>query len=116
MCAKRPTLGEERIQAQYFKEYHVYMIIWKLLVGQCLQYVKESTNEVDKNAVAVVCTNSHCKKRWLAMCNRSFHDCIHVSIPDSLRSERTYYKTVFLRGLVSERIEQTCFEHLTSFY
>ena len=25
------------------------------------------------------------KKRWLAMCNRNLHDCIHVSIPHSLR-------------------------------
>ena len=38
------------------------MIIWKLLVGECLQCVKEPTNEVDKNAVAVICTNSHCKE------------------------------------------------------
>ena len=33
--------------------------MWKSLVGKCLQYVKELTNEVDKNAVAVVRTNSH---------------------------------------------------------
>ena len=72
MCAKRPTLGEERTQAQYFKEYHVYMIIWKLLVGQCLQYVKESTNEVDKNAVAAVCTNSHCKEEVVGHVQQKF--------------------------------------------
>ena len=38
------------------------MIIWKLLVGECLQCVKELINEVDKNAVAVVCNNSHSKE------------------------------------------------------
>lgn len=42
--------------------YYVYIEIWKPLVGECLKCVKESTNKVDKNAVAVVCTNSHCKE------------------------------------------------------
>ena len=42
--------------------YHAYMIIWKTLVGKCLQLVKEPINRVDKNAVSLVCTNSHC--RW----------------------------------------------------
>ena len=37
------------------------MIIWSPLVCECLQCVKEPTNEVDKNAVAVVRTKSHCK-------------------------------------------------------
>ena len=38
------------------------MIIWKPVVCVCLKCVKEPTNEVDENAVAVVCTNSHCKE------------------------------------------------------
>ena len=38
------------------------MIIWKSLVGECLQCVKEPTNEVEKNAFTVVRTNSHCKE------------------------------------------------------
>ena len=38
------------------------MIIWNPLVRECLQCVKESTNEVGKNAVAVVFTNSHWKE------------------------------------------------------
>ena len=37
------------------------MIILKPLIGQCLQCLKEPTNELDKNAVAVVRTNSQCK-------------------------------------------------------
>ena len=37
------------------------MIILKPLVGESLQCLKEPTNEVDKNVVAVVRTNSHCK-------------------------------------------------------
>ena len=48
---------------QYIKESHVYMIIWKPLVGEFLQYVKKSTNEVEKNTVAVIYTNSHYKRR-----------------------------------------------------
>ena len=37
------------------------MIMWKPLVGECLQLVKEPINEVDKNVVAVLRTNFHCK-------------------------------------------------------
>ena len=32
------------------------------MVGECLQCVKEPSKEVDKNAVAVIRTNSHCKE------------------------------------------------------
>ena len=40
------------------------MTIWKQMVGECLQCVKEPTNEVDKNTVAVVRTNnSHSKEK-----------------------------------------------------
>ena len=42
--------------------YHVYMIIWKPLVGECLQSVKEPTSQVDKNGVAMVRINFHCKE------------------------------------------------------
>ena len=31
------------------------------MVGECLKCVKDPTNEVDMNAVAVVLTNFHCK-------------------------------------------------------
>ena len=44
------------------REYHVYMIIWKRLVGECLQCLKEPTKEVDKDVVALVFTNALCKK------------------------------------------------------
>ena len=37
------------------------MIIWKPLVGECLERMKEPTNKVDKNDVSLVRTNSHCK-------------------------------------------------------
>ena len=50
------------------------MIIWKPLVGKRLQCVKELTNEVNKNVVAVVLTNSHCKTET-EMCNRNLHPC-----------------------------------------
>ena len=33
------------------------------MFGECLQYEKESTNEVDKKAVPVARTNSHCKSK-----------------------------------------------------
>ena len=44
------------------------LISWKPLVTQCLQCVKEPTKEVNKNAIAVVCTNSHCKEE-VVVCN-----------------------------------------------
>ena len=52
---------------QYIRESHVYRIIWKPLVGEFLPYVEKLTNEVEKNTVAAVCTNSHHKRRWLAV-------------------------------------------------
>ena len=41
------------------------MIILKRLVGKCLQCVKEPRNEVEKNSVTLVHTNSHCKETVL---------------------------------------------------
>ena len=38
------------------------MIIWKPLVGECLQCVKEPNSKVDKNPVAVVRTNNSLSK------------------------------------------------------
>ena len=38
------------------------MIIWKPLIGECLHCVKQPTNKVNKNPVAVVLTNSHCNE------------------------------------------------------
>ena len=63
------------------------MIIRKPLLDECLQCVKEPTNEVVKNAVAVLwCVLIlNVNMRWLAMCNRNLHDCINVSIPVPLR-------------------------------
>ena len=37
----------------------MYMTIWKPLLGESLICKKEPTNEVDKNAVAVICINSN---------------------------------------------------------
>ena len=37
------------------------MIIWKQLVRECLQHVKEPINEVNKNAISVVRSDCHCK-------------------------------------------------------
>lgn len=36
------------------------MEIWKALVNECFQYVKEPSNEVGKNIDAVTRNNSHC--------------------------------------------------------
>ena len=45
------------------KEYRVYMIIWKPLVGECLQCVKEPINKEGENAIVVVGTSSHCRDK-----------------------------------------------------
>ena len=56
------------------------MIIWKPLVGECLQCVKEPINKVEKNTVAVACINSYCKEE--PICNINLHDSIYVlSLP-----------------------------------
>ena len=74
-------MGEKRASREYIREHCVYLIIWKSLFGKCLQCVKEPTNEVDKNAVAVVRTNYHCKEGVVGMCNRNLYD----SFPTPLR-------------------------------
>ena len=50
------------LKRQHMRIYHALIMFWKPLVGKCWQCVKESSNEVGKNAVVVVCTNSHCKE------------------------------------------------------
>ena len=42
----------------YVRGYHAFMNIWGPLLGECLKCMKETTNEVDKHAVAVVHINS----------------------------------------------------------
>ena len=57
--------------------------------------MKEPTNEVDKNAISVACTNSHCKEEVvLATCSRNLHDWILVSIPVPLQFGRSTGKHV----------------------
>ena len=60
-CVKRSVLEEGRAQRQCIRGYHAYMIIWKPLVGKCLQHVKEPISKVNKNSVSVIRTDSHCK-------------------------------------------------------
>ena len=43
------------------------MIVWKPLICECLQCLKEPTNEVNKNAAVVVLTNSHCKEEVVGL-------------------------------------------------
>ena len=38
----------------FVREYHVYMNIWEPLVDKCLESKKETTNEMNKTAVAVI--------------------------------------------------------------
>ena len=46
----------------YARGYHAYINMWEALLSECLKCVKESTNEVDKDAVAVVRRNSLIKE------------------------------------------------------
>ena len=41
----------------FVRGYHVYISIWEPLVGECLKSRKESSNEMDKTAVAVIRIN-----------------------------------------------------------
>ena len=47
------------------------MTIWKPLVFECFQCVKEPTKEVDKNVVVVI-TNSHCKEEEVGHVQKKF--------------------------------------------
>ena len=70
---------------QYIREYHVYMIIWKPLTGEYLQYLKNPTKEVAKNTVDVVRTNSQRKEELVGHVQQKPHGCNRVSIPSPLR-------------------------------
>ena len=41
----------------FVRGYHAYINIWEPLVGECLKSRKESSNEMNKTAVAVICIN-----------------------------------------------------------
>ena len=59
----------------------MFMIFWKPLVGKCLQCMKEPTNGLEKNAVAMVRPNSHCKGEVVGHVSLI----VSVSIPALLR-------------------------------
>ena len=56
-----------------------------ILEAECLQCVKELNNNVDENAVAVVCPNPHCKKEttcsWLCATEISMIVSMFLSLP-----------------------------------
>ena len=49
----------------FAKGYHAYMNIWNPLVGETLKCRQEPSNEVDKNAVAIIRSDSWEKKKTL---------------------------------------------------
>ena len=53
----------------------------KPLVGKCLQYLKELTNKVDKNSVAVTRTSSHCKEEVVGATEISMIVSMFLSLP-----------------------------------
>ena len=53
---------EEKESKDNILEGIMFIIFWKPRVGKCSQCVKEPTNGVEENTVAVVRTNSHCKE------------------------------------------------------
>ena len=55
-------VGEKKEPKDNILEDIMFMILWKPLVGKCLHCVKEPTNGMEKNVVAVVCANSLCKE------------------------------------------------------
>ena len=46
----------------FARGYHVYMNIWRPLVGEMLKCMHEPSNEVDENAIAIIRTDSLRKK------------------------------------------------------
>ena len=67
MVQSTPKCVKRRLKKN-IRENNVYMTISKPLVGEFLQYVKKQTIKVDKNAVAVVHSNSHCKEEVVGIC------------------------------------------------
>ena len=64
------------------------MIIWNLLVDNCLQCVwKSQPTKWTKMLLLWLVLIFTVNKSWLAMWSRNLHDCIHVCIPAPLRFE-----------------------------
>ena len=42
----------------FVRGFHVYMDIWNPVIGEILKCDREQTNEVDKHAVAIMCSDS----------------------------------------------------------
>ena len=57
----------------------ILMIFWNPLVGKCLQGVKEPISGVEKNAAALVRTNSVCKEGVIG--HVSLIVCMFLSLP-----------------------------------
>ena len=46
----------------FARGFHVYMDIWNPVIGELLKCKREPTNEVDKHAVAIMCSDSLVKE------------------------------------------------------
>ena len=42
----------------FARGFHVYMDVWNPVIGEILKCKREPTNEVDKHAVAIICSDS----------------------------------------------------------
>ena len=51
-------IRNDNLSFNFKREYHVYMKACGQLLGECLFGKKEPSNEVDKNAVAVICLHN----------------------------------------------------------
>ena len=69
--------------SSFARGYHVYINIWEPLVGKCLKSRKESTNEMDKTAVAVIRINFYSEKVVVGHVPKNMSK-IYVPIPAQL--------------------------------
>ena len=68
----------------FARDFHVYMDIWNPVIGEILKCKREPTNEVDKHAVEIMCSDSLGKESVVdtfLTIFRNFHPCSSQSRP-----------------------------------
>ena len=63
------------------------MVIWKPLAGECLQYRKEPTNEMDRITVARAPTHSHCQEEVVGQVQQKFSS-LQLQNPSTKEGDR----------------------------
>ena len=61
----------------FARGFHVYMDIWNPVIGEILKCKREPTNEVDKHAVTIMCSDSLGKESVVGTHSSQYFEIFH---------------------------------------